>query len=398
MAYRQKFGSMDSQQCIPNFTNSLCAAGNRVNNHKTSKLVPAVADHHLPEGECSFRASSGTAYMIFILRHHQEKCRTQNKGLYVIFVGLTEAFDISGLVRNSKDFSEPFPIITGVKQGCMLVLTLFTIFFSMMLQWATQDHSDEDGIYIQYRTDIETAIQRATSCFAAVQLFGLEINQEKTEVLHQPTPPGSIPLTLHHCWRDRTEGSPAIHLPGEHHLKDVDNRLAKANSALGRFYSHVWSNNHLKKATKSVFTELCDYVTNVGVRKSRDHQPCHANENVAMLNKICFQNGGSLSAQDRPLRRTTRDTKEEIQRFFREIPVMLRHRPSSEGTACFREAWRHAIQQLVSSFENNYRAALEEKRSGRKKRVVTAPTPDSSFPCSHCGRVCLAHIGLVSLQ
>lgn len=32
--------------------------------------------------------------MIFILRHHQEKCRTQNKGLYVIFVGLTEAFDI----------------------------------------------------------------------------------------------------------------------------------------------------------------------------------------------------------------------------------------------------------------------------------------------------------------
>lgn len=36
----------------------------------------------------------------------------------------------------------------------MLVLTLFTIFFSMMLQWATQDHSDEDGIYIQYRTDV----------------------------------------------------------------------------------------------------------------------------------------------------------------------------------------------------------------------------------------------------
>ena len=92
-----------------------------------------------------------------------------------------------------------------------------------MLQRATEDLGDEDGIYIRYRTDgslfnlrrlqahtktleqlmrellfaddaalvahTETALQRVTSCFAeATQLFGLEVSLKKTEVLHQPAP------------------------------------------------------------------------------------------------------------------------------------------------------------------------------------------------------------------
>ena len=92
-----------------------------------------------------------------------------------------------------------------------------------MLQKATEDLDDEDGIYIRFRTDgnlfnlrrlqahtktfeklisellfadaaalvahTEAALQRATSCFAeACQLFCLEVNLKKTEVLHQPAP------------------------------------------------------------------------------------------------------------------------------------------------------------------------------------------------------------------
>jgi len=210
-----------------------------------NKLVPAVADHH-----------RGTTDMVFVLRQLQEKCREQNKGLYVTFVDLTKAFDTvsrkglwqilerlgcppkflsmvmqlhedqRGQVRNSNDLSEPFPILNGVKQGCVLAPTLFTIFFSMMLQRATADLGDEDGIYIRYRTDgslfklrrlqahtktkeqlirellfadgsvlaahSETALQRVTSCFAeASQLFGLEVSLKKTEILHQPAHPTS---------------------------------------------------------------------------------------------------------------------------------------------------------------------------------------------------------------
>ena len=51
-----------------------------------------------------------------------------------------------------------------------------------------------------------------------------------------------------------------------------------------------------------------------------------------------------------------------------------------------------------SSFESNRAnaAILEEKRSRRKNRVATAPTPESSFPC--IGSKCLSRIGLVSHQ
>ena len=109
--------------------------------------------------------------MVFVLRQLQEKCREQNKGLYVTFVDLTKAFDTvsrkglwqilgrlgcppkflsmvmqlheeqRGQVRNSNDLSEPFPILNGVKQGCVLAPILFTIFFSMMLQRATEKTS-----------------------------------------------------------------------------------------------------------------------------------------------------------------------------------------------------------------------------------------------------------------
>ena len=44
-----------------------------------------------------------------------------------------------GQIRMNSDLSEPFPITNGVKQGCVLAPTLFSIFFSMMLK-----HDDED--------------------------------------------------------------------------------------------------------------------------------------------------------------------------------------------------------------------------------------------------------------
>ena len=259
--------------------------------------------------------------MVFVLRQLQEKCREQNKGLYVTFVDLTKAFDTvtrnglwqilerlgcppkflsmvmqlhedqRGQVRKSNDLSEPFMIFNGVKQGCVLAPTLFTIFFSMMLQRATEDLGDEDGIYIRYRTDgslfnlrrlqahtktleqlirellfaddaalvahTETALQRVTSCFAeATQLFGLEVSLKKTEVLHQPAPQEA------YCPPHITIGETELKAVQQFTYlgctissdaridKEVDNRLAKASSAFGRLHSRVWNNKHLKKATK----------------------------------------------------------------------------------------------------------------------------------------------------
>ncbi len=103
----------------------------------------------------------------------------------------------------------------------------------------------------------EAAMQRITSCFAkSAQIFGLEVSLKKTEVLHQPAPqkeyhPPSISI-------EQTELKVVHHfsylgcvISSDANIdKEVDNRLAKANSAFSRLYGRVWNNNNLKKDTK----------------------------------------------------------------------------------------------------------------------------------------------------
>ena len=96
--------------------------------------------------------------MICSLRQLQEKCREQRTPLYVAFIDLTKAFDLVNrdalfkiltkidcpptLLSIEKSFhdnmkgtvlydgatSDPFNILSGVKQGCVLAPTLFGIF------------------------------------------------------------------------------------------------------------------------------------------------------------------------------------------------------------------------------------------------------------------------------
>ena len=104
-----------------------------------NRLVPSIAADHIPESQCGFRAKRSTTDMVFSLRQLQEKCREQNKGLYITFVDLTKAFDTvsrkglwlimkrlgcpqkflnmvnklhedqHGQIRLNNDLSEPFP-------------------------------------------------------------------------------------------------------------------------------------------------------------------------------------------------------------------------------------------------------------------------------------------------
>ncbi|XP_067888861.1 uncharacterized protein [Heterodontus francisci] len=110
----------------------------------------------------------------------QEKCREQQMPLYVAFIDLTTAFDLvsrrglfrllekigyppkllsiitsfhdnmKGTIQHGGSSSEPFPILSGVKQGCVLAPPLFAIFFSLLLSHAFK--SSEEGIFLHTRS------------------------------------------------------------------------------------------------------------------------------------------------------------------------------------------------------------------------------------------------------
>ena len=104
--------------------------------------------------------------MIFAARQLQEKCREQHRDLYTVFIDLTKAFDMvsrsslwlllrkfgctekftkilkslhEGRVNIEGEFSEPFPVTNGVRQGCISGPILFNLFYAAMLSETIKD-------------------------------------------------------------------------------------------------------------------------------------------------------------------------------------------------------------------------------------------------------------------
>ena len=193
--------------------------------------------------------------MIFTVRQLQEKAAEQHQPLYIVFVDFTKVFDtvdrttlkkileIYGcrkkLVNIIKQFhcemkaqvsvggepSEAFEVNHGVKQGCVLAPTLFSIYLTAVQE--TMNEGLNRGVFIRTRTDgklfnharlhahtktlemcirellyaVDTALvvnnaddmQQIMDRFSpATVIFVLKINISKTELLYQPPPIMSI--------------------------------------------------------------------------------------------------------------------------------------------------------------------------------------------------------------
>lgn len=284
-----------------------------------NRLIKHLEQGLLPESQCGFRAGRGTVDMIFAARQLQEKCQEQHQDLYSTFVDLTKAFDtvsrqglwkimakfgcpdkFIGIVRqfhegmmarvlDDGEASGDFPVINGVKQGCVLAPTLFSMMFSAMLNDAFS--SSDPGINIHYRTDgklynprrlkavtkVHNTIIRdllfADDCALnatsenemqssmnklskACDNFGLTISTKKTEIMYQPAP-------------GKPYSEPSIQVNGEKlkavdkftylgstlsrciHIDDeVNNRIAKASAAFGRLRTTVWERRGITLSTK----------------------------------------------------------------------------------------------------------------------------------------------------
>ena len=135
--------------------------------------------------------------MIFTARQLQEKCHEQNVDLFMTFVDLTKAFDtvsrdglwqiiekfgcppryiamvrqfhdgMQARVQNDGEYTEPFLVTNGVKQGCVMAPTLFSMMYSAMLTDAFQDV--DAGFPIRYRFDCKLLDLRTLQAKSKVQ-------------------------------------------------------------------------------------------------------------------------------------------------------------------------------------------------------------------------------------
>ena len=140
--------------------------------------------------------------------------------LFIVFVDFTEAFStfnqlllavdnakeisclemfvnvVTSLVRFKVELSDAFELNNGVKQGCVLAPTLFSVFLSLVLHHVFTNHNREVWIQTQPFTDVTAFVtythqdtQEITTLFAEVaKAFELKININKTEVVYQPAP------------------------------------------------------------------------------------------------------------------------------------------------------------------------------------------------------------------
>nr|VZI26820.1 unnamed protein product [Spirometra erinaceieuropaei] len=195
-------------------------------------------------------------------------------------------------VTDNGAVSEAFAATNGVKQGCVLAPTLFSLMFAAMLMDAYRD--ERPGIRIAYRTNgqllnqrqmhfqsrvstttvhellfaddcalnttSEEEMQRSMDLFsAACENFGLVINTQKTVVMHQPPPnsataPKAPPqISVNVTQLPVVDNFPYLGSTLSRNTKvddEVANRISKASQACGRLQSTVWNRHGLQLSTK----------------------------------------------------------------------------------------------------------------------------------------------------
>lgn len=277
------------------------------------RLLP-MADAYLREGQCGFRRERSTVDMIFSTRQLVEKSLEQNTTLCLAFIDISKAFDsvnrdilfnvlekmscpevilsllrslhesTNARVRVDGDFSEPFQVTTGVRQGCVLAPLLFLLYIHCII-FNTMSDADV-GVHICHRSDsnlfnkrnlkaktkVQTSkiqdlmfaddcaltaknpedLQNLLNAFVmAAEKFGLKVNIQKTEIMFINCPPHNITIGQEVLKEVESFKYLGSYISNNGSLdKEIENRISAASSAFGRLYYRVWKPHHLSLKTK----------------------------------------------------------------------------------------------------------------------------------------------------
>ena len=199
---------------------------------------------------------------------------------------------MEGIVQVDGNFSEPFKIKSGVKQGCVLAPTLFGIFFSMMLKHAFGTATE--GIHLHTRSDgklfnmsrlkaltkvqrrlirdmlfaddaavvahSQEELQRLMNRFSdACAAFGLTISIKKTEVMGQEV--ASEPeIYINNEKRVTTSSFTYLGSTISDDVtldKELDRRIGRACGTFAKLKGRVWENRKLTIKTKMAVYRAC---------------------------------------------------------------------------------------------------------------------------------------------
>lgn len=201
------------------------------------------------------------------------------------FIAMIRQFH-DGMLARVQDKGETSAVTNGVKQGCVLALTMGSLTFSTMLTDAVRELNGGIGIRYRYdeslfnrrrpqaRTKVSTdtinvflfadhcALNAASEADKqhkfcdACNNFGLTICTMKTEVMHQQTPrkpyiepniyvnEQRLNLVDKFTYLGSTLSSTVV-------IDDeINTRLAKASAAFGRLHKNVWDRRGITTETK----------------------------------------------------------------------------------------------------------------------------------------------------
>ncbi|XP_076032454.1 uncharacterized protein LOC143020174 [Oratosquilla oratoria] len=246
------------------------------------------------------QSNRDTVDIIFTARQLREKAREQYQTLYMTFYNLTKAFNsvirsafwkilsrfgwpdkYINIVRLFHDnmqatilcnghMTDPIVVRTGVKQGCVIVLTLFSLILAAILHIIEDDLTL--GVQLTYRIDGKIfnikrlkATKKTTttfvvelqyaddtfvnSCIEDLQIIvnaftrvynrlGLNLNTSKTKVLYQNPPNTTASSPPHHCKRCFSYLSNFLSQTANIDAK-VQHRISSASVAFGRLRQSV---------------------------------------------------------------------------------------------------------------------------------------------------------------